>query len=286
MSNSTPGDTVSLSQRILDHYEALPRGERRLADLLLRQSGRLSEYSASELASEAGVSNATTARFFKRLGYASFRQARLAARQPEPPPVPGARHNLSSIGSDISLHLSSDAQNLRHTFESIRSDELRTAIGALATAEKIWVVGFDDDYALAHFARSLLIRIKPDIRLLPLGGFSVPEEFASITERDTILAFGIRRRPPILMRIVRSACEAGTRVILVTEANASKPDLDLLVLRCRIRGAFLFESLSAPISLMTYLCSAVGSIIGEPAVERLHLIEAIHDRWGDDESPG
>lgn len=277
-------DTASLSQRILDHYEKLPRRERRLADLLLRQPGRLGEYSATELASEAGVSNATTARFFKRLGYPGFRQARLAARQPEAPPVAPARHNLSSIGSDISLHLSSDTQNLRYTFESIRSDELRTAIGALATAEKIWVVGFDDDYALAHFARSLLIRVKPDIRLLPLGGFSVPEEFASITSRDTILAFGIRRRPPILMRIVRSACEAGTRVILVTEANASKPDLDLLCLRCRIRGAFLFESLSAPISLMTYLCSAVGSIIGEPAVERLHRIESIHDRWGDDET--
>jgi hypothetical protein len=32
---------------------------------------------------------------------------------------------------------------------------------------------------------------------------------------------------------------------------------------------------------MTYVCSAVASIIGEEAVERLHRIESIHDGWGD-----
>ena len=275
-----------LSRRIQDHYDEFPRSERRLADLVLKQSGNLASYSATELAQEVGVSKATTARFFKRLGYANFRQAREHSRQqqvdtPGKPAVVQA--DISHISSDISLHVSSDAQNLRHTFESIRSDDLRTAIHALAASEKIWVVGFDDDYALAHFARSMLIRIKSDIRLLPLGGFSVPEEFASITSKDTILGFGIKRRGLSLMRIVRSGYEAGARVILVTDEAAAKPELDILSLRCRTRGAFLFDSLSAPFSLMTYVCSAVASLLGEPAVERLHHIESLHDHWGDGE---
>ena len=276
-----------LSRRIQDHYAELPRGERRLADLVLNQSGNMVSYSATELAQQAGVSKATTARFFKRLGYANFRHAREHSRQPlqagSNAELAVSKADISHISADISLHVSSDTQNLRHTFEAIRSDDLRAAIHTLATAEKIWVVGFDDDYALAHFARSMLIRIKPDIRMLPLGGFSVPEEFASITSRDSILGFGIKRRTPSLLRIVRSGRDAGARVILLTDEAATKPEPDILSLRCRTRGAFLFDSLSAPFSLMTYVCSAVASMLGEPAVERLHRIESLHDYWDDSE---
>ncbi|MFO1350259.1 MAG: MurR/RpiR family transcriptional regulator [Gammaproteobacteria bacterium] len=278
----------TLSHKILDLYDQFPRGERRLADLILRQSGDLSRHTASELSSESGVSKATVARFFQRLGYLNYRQARAQTRTdsvPQSAPATRLEHasNAQIISTDLNLHLSSDVQNLRHTFETIHPDDLRAVIDTLAAAAKIWVVGFDDDYALAHFARSLLIRIKPDIRMLPLGGFSVPEEFASITSQDAILGFGIRRRTPSLMRIARSGYEAGARIILVTDEAAGKPDLDILCLRCRTRGAFLFESLSAPFSLMTYICSSVASLIGEPAVERLHRIESIHDRWGDSE---
>ena len=278
MSRSNP-----LSRRIQEHYAEFPRSERRLADLVLQQSGDLVSYSATELAQEAGVSKATTARFFKRLGYSNFRQARAASRQLQQTgsTLDVSQADVTHISADISLHVSSDTQNLRHTFETIRSDDLRAAIHTLAEAEKIWVVGFDDDYALAHFARSMLIRIKPDIRMLPLGGFSVPEEFASISPRDTILGFGIKRRTLSLMRIVRSGYDAGARVILVTDEAAAKSELDILSLRCRTRGAFLFDSFNAPFSLMTYVCSAVASMLGEPAIERLHRIESLHDHWGD-----
>ena len=286
----------TLTQRIMEHYQELPRSERRLADLVLRRYGNLYSYSATEFAQEASVSKATTARFFKRLGYENFRQARDLSRQDDKNRQSGdmasdpvRQENLESsivsadisrIGADISLHISSDTQNLRHTLESIRSDDLRAAVNTLAQSDKVWVVGFDDDYALAHFARSMLIRIKPDIRMLPLGGFSVPEEFASITANDAILGFGIKRRDITLMRIVRTGREAGARVILVTDDSAGVTDRNILMLRCRTRGAFLFDSLSAAFSLMTYLCSAVASIIGDPAVERLHNIESLRDYWG------
>ena len=37
----------------------------------------------------------------------------------------------------------------------------------------------------------------------------------------------------------------------------------------------------APVSLVTYLCSAIGLKIGQNAIERLQFIENIHDEWGD-----
>jgi DNA-binding MurR/RpiR family transcriptional regulator len=275
-----------LAERILDRYDDLSRSERRLADVILENPHEILSHSAAELAHRAGVSNATAARLFKRLGYRSFREARRDSREGA-----GAKGTASLAanfaqlpghGTDLALHLTSDLQNLIRSLESMRSDVLNQAIRALVAAEKIWVVGFGDNYPLAHFARALLIRIKPDIRMIPIGGFSVPEEFASITPEDTVLALGLRGGSRALLRIMRSAGDAGAKIVLVTDQTASTTaELATVCLRCRTRGAGLFDSVVAAVSLMTYICSAVATRIGEPAIERLHRIESIHDAWGD-----
>lgn len=73
--------SAALPQRILDRYNDMPRGERRLADMLLENSTAILDSSATQLAERAGVSKATAARFFKRLGYASFKAAQRSARE-------------------------------------------------------------------------------------------------------------------------------------------------------------------------------------------------------------
>lgn len=264
----------SLSQRILDHYDAVPRGERRLADLLLAQPAAVLHHSAAELAARVGVSKATAARLFRRLGYPSFRAARFEARGAAPVDTAGAP------GLDLGAHLEADVQNLVKTIEHQRSDALTRALRALAHGEKLWVVGFGDDYPLAHVARAFLIRVRPDIRMLPIGGFSVPEEFASISAADTMLAFGCGRRTRALTNVVRSAQDAGARIVFVTDLSGTLAG-EATILRCRTRGLGAFDSFAAPVSLVSWLCTALAARIGEPAVERLRRIDDIHAAWGE-----
>ena len=152
----------------------------------------------------------------------------------------------------------------------------------MAGAEKIWVVGFGDSYPLAHFARALLIRIKTDIRMIPIGGFSVPEEFASIKSTDAVIALGVGRKTRSLRLIMRSAMRAGAQVVYITDqASRGGPDVADVTLRCRMHGISFYESVVAPVSLITYLCSALALKIGQTAFDRLQFIEEIHDDWGD-----
>src|ERR1700734_114512 len=76
-----------LSQRALDAYDDLTKSERRLADLLFEHPDALVLYSASDLSQQAKVSKATTARFFRRMGYPSFRTAQKRARLPNQSPT-------------------------------------------------------------------------------------------------------------------------------------------------------------------------------------------------------
>jgi DNA-binding MurR/RpiR family transcriptional regulator len=269
MAHASPETT--LPQRVLESYDDLSRGERRLADLLLENPDLLALRQAGEIATRAGVSRATAARFFRRLGYPSFRAAQRRAR--------GAG---TAARLDLSQHLAADVQNLVRTVEALRPDEVGAAALAMARAEKLWVVGFGDNYALAHYARALLIRVKPDIRMIPIGGFSIPEEFASIGAADAMLALGVGRRTRSLRSVMRSAVRAGATVVLVTDQAApAGPDAAAVTIRCRTKGAGVFESAAAPVSVLAYLCSSLALRIGQAAIERLEAIDAIHDEWGD-----
>ncbi|MCQ0988667.1 MurR/RpiR family transcriptional regulator [Jiella marina] len=274
----------TLSQRILDVIDDLTRSERRLAELLLQDPDMLVLLTASELSTKANVSKATTARFFRRLGYPSSKTAQKEAREAIESPE---RSHLSLsdrrfVATNISQHLAVEMQNLVRSVEQMRSDHLNAATSLLARAEKLWVVGFGDNYPLAHFARSLLIRVKADIRMIPIGGFSVPEEFASIRETDVVVALGVGRKSRGLRSIMRSARAAGAGVVLITDqATPAANDTANITLRCRTQGASVFDSVVAPVSLLTFLCSSLALRIGQDAIERLHFIDRIHEDWGE-----
>jgi DNA-binding MurR/RpiR family transcriptional regulator len=279
-------DDRTCSQRILEAYHELTRRERYLADLLLGDPEALVLRSASSISEQARVSRATTARFFRRLGYPSFKTAQRIARSGEVSPAgrkfPSLAPRQKAGQGELAEHLTSDVQNLVRSIEALRSDELSRAIQSMARAEKLWVVGFGDNYPLAHFARALLIRVKADIRMIPIGGFSVPEEFASIKPTDAMLALGVGRKTRSLRSIMRSAVHAGAQVVFLTDqVSRGGPDVTHVTLRCRTRGISAYESVVAPVSLITYLCSALASKIGQVAIERMQLIETIHDEWGD-----
>jgi len=277
---------LSVSQRMLEAYDDFTRGERRIADLLLGDPDVLVLKSATEISAQVGVSQATTARFFQRLGYPSFKAAqktaKLGTEAVKTPRLPAGLVERKVGRSQLAEHLANDVQNLVRSIEALRSDEVEQAIVSLARADKLWVVGFGDNYPLAHFARSLLIRIKADIRMIPIGGFSVPEEFASIQPSDAMIALGIGRKTRSLRSIMRSAVHAGAQVVYITD-QASRGGLDVaqVTLRCRTKGISVYESVAAPVSLITYLCSAVAMRIGQSAIERLEFIENIHAEWGE-----
>ncbi|WP_434055138.1 MAG: MurR/RpiR family transcriptional regulator [Roseibium sp.] len=279
--------TARLSERILESFDDLTKSERLLAEHFLENPDSLALHTAEEISSLANVSKATTARFFKRLGFPSFKTAQRMAR---------VRRNDSqhtkrvfsepiqqrSGRGDLADHLASDVQNLIRTIEAIRGDELKDAVTYLARAEKVWVVGFGDNYPLAHFARAQLIKVKPDIRMIPLGGFPVPEEFASIRPSDAVLALAIGRRTATLRSILQSARLSGARTISVTDLTSSgNSELAEVTLRCRTSGLSYFDSLASPVSVMTYLCMAVADRLGQNAVDRLKYIDGIHSEWGD-----
>jgi DNA-binding MurR/RpiR family transcriptional regulator len=281
--NSKAADGRSIDERITSMYEDLTASERRLAAVVLGAQLNLSSFTASELAAMAEISNATAARFFKRLGFKSYNDARAHARRNEDWGSPlyeltgTGTHRLAS--GDLGLHVAQDLQNLTRTAEAISGGALDEAVKILAGAERVWIVGFRNSMILANYACGLLIHLVPYVHLLPRMGMSLGEDAASFGPKDALLVLGFRRRPALLREIMEVAREAGMPRVLIADATAVRTaQIADVTLRCQSLGHSMFDSYVAPMSIINFLCASLARELGDDAVARLSNIEDLHSR--------
>jgi len=275
-----------LEQRILGAYDALSPSERRLADTLIACHGELARHSATELAQEARVSKATAARFFQKLGYKSFREARRQAMRSRPwgSPLEALAELTEPLRGrgNLGRHMANDVGNLTRTIEAIVPGEIERAVALLTRARRILVVGFRNSHALAVYAFMVLNSIKADVRFLGSGGLTAPEQVAGLGADDAILAIGFRRRTHLLREILETAAQRRVPTVLITDDTASRTrELADVSLTCRNHGLYLFDSYVSSISILNFLCSAVALALGDRAWTRLAEIEDLHGSFGD-----
>ncbi len=272
---------MRLRELILASYDGLLPSERKLADVVMQHRTNLAAYSATELAVLAGVSKATAARFFRRLGYRNFNEFRedMRANPPAESPLFGLE-GLSKLGGNASAlekHVSNDAKNLAQTLQGLSADDVRAAIAALKQAQRIWVVGFRNGYATAYYAQALFSHAKPNVSLLNNSASKIADVLADVGDRDTLFVVDFRRRLRLLGQIVRVAKQAGARVVLLTDSTVSERARHAdVILGCATTGSALFDSYVAPISIVNFLGASLVAEVRPHARKRMERIEHIH----------
>jgi DNA-binding MurR/RpiR family transcriptional regulator len=274
-------DRGDIGARISAVFSDLTESERRLAEVVLEAAADLSALTAGELAGRAEVSAATAARFFRRLGYESYADARRAARGARSwgSPLDEFDRRAETGPGDLASHIAGDIENLTRLASQIAPDTLAGAVAGIAAARRVFVVGYRNSAALAGYMRGLLAHLKDDVRLLPLAGQTLAEDLAGLSATDIMIVFGFRRRPAVLRDILGWARAAGTPSVLITDATAARTaHLATIVLRCPNKGPSFFDSYVAPMSLSNHIAAAVAASLGSAATIRLRQIEDLHRR--------
>jgi len=276
----------TIQESIMAVYESLPPGERKLADAVLARLSNLASYSATELAAEACVSKATAVRFFRRIGYESFEQARLQARSEAhlaSPLYALAGVNPKERTSDaLSRHLAADLRNLSESFRPSGSSVLELAIRQIAKAPRVHVVGMRNGHFVATYAAYLLAQVRDDVVSLPNAAMTLAEDMVSLRRGDVLLVVDFRRRSALLQTIVDTARHAGAQLVFL--ASPGMPPLSRagdVVIHCLTEGASIFHSYVAAVSIVNYLCAAVATELGKKGRKRLEAIEDLHEALGD-----
>ena len=284
---TTIQDTQPLEARIHAHYDALPPAEKRLGDLLLSFPGDIATYSAGELADAAGTSRAAASRFFQRLGYKDFNEARQQAREAKrwgspvylsSGAVPGGKSGNGMPSQPVADHLSQEIHNLTRTLEAIRPDRLRDAVDAIAHARRVHVAGFRNSHMLASYLQRQLQIVRPDVAMLPKSGQTLAEDLVDIGEQDVLIMVGMRRRVGVVSRILEIARKQGARTLLLTGPSAAESTRDATwTFTCQVHSQSLFDSYSATMSIINLLFTSLFHHELHQGQERLRRIETLHD---------
>ena len=287
VAEAVPGaDMQTIEQLIRSRYDELSPSDRKLSDVIVARQKDLVAYSATELAQLAGVSKASAARYFKRLGYQDFNEFRAAvrARFSSESPLSNLERVTQAGGrsSGFSAHVQADARNLAEMVERVSAADLARAVALLKDARRIWVAGYRNGYATAFYAHALFSHAKADVMLINEAAGKSAEVLADLGQGDVLFAIDFRRRARVLPRVVEVARDAGASVVLLTYAPLSDlASRTSVVLTCPTQGSAIFDSYVAAMSIVNYLGTELVTDARATSRKRMQRIERIHELLDD-----
>ncbi|MEV8468446.1 MurR/RpiR family transcriptional regulator [Fluviibacterium sp. DFM31] len=268
-----------MPQRIHEAFSGLPEGERRIADSVLENPAELAVLTGSELATRAGVSNATVSRFFRRIGYDSFDQARQEARKLRAggsPLFTGAR---SGSGGHLSDLLHSEIEVLEGTLSRLNPLTLKDISSALATAPRVRCLGYRNSHFLAQYVTAQLAQIRRAVSPLLLPGQTQAEGIALLEPGDLAIVVGLRRRPAGFNRVVAEIADRGARILLITDQSVREaPALATWTIECQVDTPHFADSYVGAISILRLLVLETRRALGGAGQSYLEDVEALRIR--------
>lgn len=252
--------------------------ERQLAEFVLDFPGDLASYAASELASLAGVSNATVTRFIKRLGYQHYDEARRQVRQERGAGSPiYLASRTPAVADPFGASLARSQDNLQRTFARLEVTQVDQMAHALLTARKVWVLGLRSSQAFAAYFRWQMFQIKEDVQLVPNAGDTLGQYLASVTPQDVVVVFAMRRRPKALAMLVNQWLLGGCRILYISDEQIPRWTGLAWHLHCICDSHSPLDDHAAVTGVCHLLVSRVLELAGPRERERLTEIEAGHD---------
>ena len=266
-------------RRIHEAYSALPGGERRIADAILESPSDLAVFSASELAGDVGVSNATVSRFFRRLGYTSFDEARQDARRMRSTGSPLFSGGSSQKPLDpIPAFAAQEAELIEATLSRINPLVLKDACVALASARRVRSLGYRNSHFLAQYITAQLAQIRPDVAPMLLPGQTRSEGISALEKGDIAIVVGLRRRPRGFIKTVKSIAAREVRILLLADQTIREaPAISTWTLDCVVNTPQFADSYVGAMSVLRLLTIETMRALGDRGQTHLEHVEDLRE---------
>ena len=257
--------------------------ERRLADVVLSVPGDMASYTATELAQLANVSNATVSRFVRKIGYASFDEARQAVRAEQHAGAPLFRFasDGAPLEGAVAAHLEQSRLNLERTAATTDPAAVDDLAGTLLEARRVRVGGFRAGQPMARYLGWQLQQVLEDVGVFPRDGETLAEALTTLGPADCAVLVVLRRAPALLSTALDAAHDTGAAVAVIGDL----PELDRLPARWRFAcvspapGPLLHHV--AVMAVCNLVAARTIELSGPEGRRRMSRIEDVHARLGE-----
>lgn len=272
-------------EKINQMYSGFSKGQKKIADYILKNYDKAAFMTAAVLSEKVGVSCSTVVRFAVELGFDGYpslsnalqRLVRTKLTSVQRMEVTTTRMGNSNILSGI---LNYDISNIKETLEEIDKEAFENAISKIASAKKIYIIGVRSSSALAHFLYFYLNLIFDNVVLVGVASVGeMYEQLHRICEDDVLIAISFPRYSSRTIKAVNYANDNGAKVVAITDSeNSPISQLSTHSLMAKSNIASFVDSLVAPLSVINALIAGLGMIKKEDVYSTFEKLEKI---WTD-----
>lgn len=267
------------------HYSELTRGQRQVADSLIRDPGLLAFSTAMDIGKAAGVSESTVIRLASALGYRCFADMQDEARRTLSAQRTMNRFSHAAQESPggagvLARVMENDAWLVRQTLEQNSQEGFEHAVSLMENARHIYVAGARSSYAVAVFLAHTLRTLLGRTTLLEADRIHFLHDLVELSQATVLVAIAFPRYTGSTLRIAEYASRKGCPVIGITD-NVASPlaQRSNVVLTAAIDSPAATDSYVGALSLATALLTAAALHHREEVDGHLARIEQVYADW-------
>ena len=274
-----------LLNKIDKNYEQMSKGQKLLADYILKNYDKAVFLTAAKLGKVVGVSESTVVRFATQLGYQGYPGFQKALEEL-------VRNKLNSIqrmevtygrisqSEILASVLQSDIEKIKLTLANMDQNAFELAVDTILNAKRIYVVGIRSCAPLANFLSFYLNLIFDNVTSVHTNSSSeIFEQLIRIGE-DVIIGISFPRYSMRTLKALEFASNRKAKVITLTDSVHSPMTLySSCNLIARSDMASIVDSLVAPLSVVNALVVALCMKKQKDVIATLETLEQIWDEY-------
>ena len=275
-----------LLNKIDKNYEQMSKGQKLLADYILKNYDKAVFLTAAKLGKVVGVSEATVVRFATQLGYQGYPGFQKALEEL-------VRNKLNSIqrmevtygrisqSEILASVLQSDIEKIKLTLANMDQNAFELAVDTILNAKRIYVVGIRSCAPLANFLSFYLNLIFDNVTSVHTNSSSeIFEQLIRIGAEDVIIGISFPRYSMRTLKALEFASNRKAKVITLTDSVHSPMTLySSCNLIARSDMASIVDSLVAPLSVVNALVVALCMKKQKDVIATLETLEQIWDEY-------
>jgi DNA-binding MurR/RpiR family transcriptional regulator len=273
------------NQIISDKYVHLTKGEKQIANYLLKNQDESAFLSVGDLAERLELSEATLVRFARKLGFDSYPAMREALQENfrlrvnHSTRLRNRLDNLREAGDIFEKVTVAEIDYLTEALQTVDRDALHHAVTRMLASDRVYVFGTGPSISLVHLLNLRLTRSGKQVIPLTIAGRETLEPLLLMTERDLLFAIGFFDVNPALQIVLDYAREVHCPSILLTDTLGSivgeKVDIVLAAKRGPVSA---FHSLVVPMTIINTLLLEIANRDQEAVTANLDRLDQLRAR--------
>ncbi|MPQ44447.1 MurR/RpiR family transcriptional regulator [Clostridium tarantellae] len=257
-------NTQDLMRIIQVKFQRLSKGQKLIAEYILKNYDKAAFMTAAKLGMNVGVSESTVVRFAIELGFTGYPKLQKALQELIKNKLTSVQrlelsNDFVSEENALKSVLKSDIENIRATLEKINHNTFEEVVNEIFKAKRIYIVGLRSSTVLAEFLGFYLNIILENVKIVSNGISDIFEQMLNLGEGDLVIGIGFPRYAVKTIDALEFAHSREAKVLAITDSLisplATKADYTLIA---QSNMTSFVDSLVAPLSIINALIIAVG----------------------------